>query len=178
MTRASREEHLRRLEEVLNRLQAHGFRLKKSKCFFLRESVDYLGHRVDVEGIRALPEAVVKAPLHTSTTLLLGLIWLPSSNMWTAKCSQAVEKSKQLLTTSNVLTHYDSTLPLRLAADASPVRSRSSHLSRVARWSGEAYRLRLALTEKNYSQIDKEALGLVYGVRKFYTTSMVESLRW
>lgn len=62
----SEEEHLQYTEEVLNRLQAHGVRLKKSKCYFLKDSVVYLGHMVDAKGIQALPEkiaAVEKAPL-------------------------------------------------------------------------------------------------------------------
>jgi hypothetical protein len=60
------EEHLRRLEEVLCRLQEHGIRVKKNKCFFMMDSVEFLGHGVDAEGIHALPEkirAVEQAPL-------------------------------------------------------------------------------------------------------------------
>ncbi len=39
--------------------------------------------------------------------------------VWSSKCSQAMKSAKQLLTTSKVLTHYDTKLPLKLAADAS-----------------------------------------------------------
>jgi hypothetical protein len=66
VTGATEEEHLRNLEEVFHLLQDHNIRVKKEKCRFLQNSVDYLGHRVDAEGLRPLPdklEAIVKAPL-------------------------------------------------------------------------------------------------------------------
>ena len=54
----TKTEHLSNLENVLQRLQKYGIRMKKSKCSFLRGLVEYLGHRVDAEGIRATPEKV------------------------------------------------------------------------------------------------------------------------
>ena len=59
------EEHLKRLEDVLTRLERAGLRAQKSKCQFMKASVTFLGHRVDADGIHPLPEkveAVVKAP--------------------------------------------------------------------------------------------------------------------
>ena len=37
-------DHLRNLEAVLELLQEHGMHLKKEKCSFLQDSVEYLGH--------------------------------------------------------------------------------------------------------------------------------------
>ena len=65
VTGASDEEHLTNLEAVFSRLQSHGIRMKKSKCFFMQDSVEYLGHRVDADGLQASPkkvEAIDKAP--------------------------------------------------------------------------------------------------------------------
>ena len=36
---------------------------------------------------------------------------------WSAECTQAVHTAKELLTTSNLLTHYDPTKPIKLAAE-------------------------------------------------------------
>ena len=58
-------EHIQNLSEVLKRLQQYGVRMKRSKCHFMQESVEYLGHIVDSTGIRATPEkvaAIAQAP--------------------------------------------------------------------------------------------------------------------
>ena len=59
-------DHLRNLESVLDSLQKHGIKAKESKCTFMGESIQYLGHVVDRAGIHPLPDrvkAIVDAPL-------------------------------------------------------------------------------------------------------------------
>ena len=63
---ADEDSHLRALEEVLNRLGNHGFRLKLEKCEFLLTCIEYLGHLVSSDGIQPIPskvEAITKAPV-------------------------------------------------------------------------------------------------------------------
>ena len=48
------EDHLSNLEKVLQRFQASGLTLQPSKCSLMKESVDFLGHRLCPEGIRPL----------------------------------------------------------------------------------------------------------------------------
>ena len=50
------EEHLNRLDVVLQRLQNAGLRLKDSKCEFLVASVTYLGYRIDANGLHPVNE--------------------------------------------------------------------------------------------------------------------------
>ena len=50
------EEHLKRLELVLDRLQEKGLKVKPSKCQLLRRRVKYLGHVVTEEGIETDPD--------------------------------------------------------------------------------------------------------------------------
>ena len=72
VTGSNESEHLRNLEQVFNRLKELGIRLRKDKCAFLSHSVDFLGHRIDAEGIHPLPskvEAMVKAPAPSNTEL-------------------------------------------------------------------------------------------------------------
>ena len=52
ITGNSEEEHLKNLKVVLSRLQAHGMQLKKEKCSFMKELVEYLGHWVDKSNSR------------------------------------------------------------------------------------------------------------------------------
>ncbi len=80
VTGTSEDDHMKNLNKVLSRLEKHGFRLKQEKCTFLAHSVEYLGHRIDKEGISALPrkvEAIANAPQPTNVQELrsfLGLI--------------------------------------------------------------------------------------------------------
>ena len=61
----TKEEHLKRLEAVFQKLAAAGLKPKPSKCFFFREEIEYLGHVVSCKGISTNPkkvEAVTKWP--------------------------------------------------------------------------------------------------------------------
>ena len=82
-----------------------------------------------------------------------------------------VRTGKQLLTTSNVLTHYDPTLPLKLAADASQygLGLVISHKLPGGEERQFVFASRsLSKNEQNYAQIDKEVLALIFGVQKFH----------
>ena len=90
---------------------------------------------------------------------------------WTTECEEAFIKVKELIASDMVLTHYDPGRPLRLACDASPVGIGAvlSHIMDDGSERPIAFALRtLSKTEKNYFQIDKEALALVWGVKKFH----------
>ena len=56
VTGRSDQEHLKDLERVLGRLQRYGLRIKYNKCAFMRNAVEYLGHRVDAHGVHAAPQ--------------------------------------------------------------------------------------------------------------------------
>ena len=56
----STQEHLMNLEEVLSRLEEAGLGLKKEKCAFPLLEVEYLGHKIDRDGLQ-LTETKVRA---------------------------------------------------------------------------------------------------------------------
>lgn len=91
--------------------------------------------------------------------------------MWSAKAAAAFVAVKRLLISKSVLTQYCENLPLVLACDASPYRV-GAVLSHKFPNSSEApvtfFSRTLAPAERNYSQLDKEALALVAGVKKFH----------
>ena len=61
----TKEEHLKRLEAVFQKLAAAGLKLKPSKCFFFREEIEYLDHVVSGKDVATNPkmvEAVTKWP--------------------------------------------------------------------------------------------------------------------
>ena len=112
----------------------------------MKTSVEYLGHLIDAEGLHATSsklEAVMQAPAPRNVQELRSFLGLlnyygkfipnlatilhPLNNLlqhgqkwkWTTECHKAFQLAKDTLTSSSVLTHYDPTLPTKLAADAS-----------------------------------------------------------
>ena len=197
VTGANEEEHLSNLEQVLMRLQDHGLRLKRCKCRFLQKSVKYLGLVVDAEGLHASQEkieAVTDAPkprnikelrsflgmmnyrkfIPSLATVLKPLTELLQHNNrwhWNSDCFAAFVKAKELLTQSPVLVHYDPTLLMKLATDASShgVGAVISHVFPNGEEKPIAYASRtLSAAECNYAQIEKEALGIIFGIHKFH----------
>ncbi|XP_038064022.1 uncharacterized protein K02A2.6-like [Patiria miniata] len=191
------EEHLSNLRRVLDVLKARGLRLNKAKCEFFKRKVVFCGHEITHEGLNKTQDkvhAVKNAPRPTNVSQLrsfLGLVnyyhrFLPNLStelhplnellqknhkwVWTPTCEKAFEKAKSLITADEVLTHYDPDLPVKLACDASPygLGAVMSHVMPDGSERPVAYASRtLTTAERNYSQIDKEALALVWGVKKF-----------
>ena len=80
-------------------------------------------------------------------------------------------RSKSELVADKVLVPYDEKRKLILACDASPygVGAMTSHVMEDGEERPIAFASRtLTKNERNYSQIEKEALGIVFGVRKFH----------
>ena len=193
------DEHYANLELVLQRLLKFGLCIKLKKCVFFSDSVKYLGHVIDRDGLRTSDDKVndiVNAPAPENVTELrsfLGLINYygkflknlstvlhPLNQLlqkkqkwnWTKKCESAFKQAKNMIISSDVLVHYDVTLPVRLACDASPygVGSVLSHVYPDGSERPIAFASRsLTKSEKNYAQIDKEALGIIFGVKRFHS---------
>ena len=90
---------------------------------------------------------------------------------WSTAQKKAFAKSKKLLTSSQLLTHFDSTLLLVLACDASQHGIGAVLAHRLPDGSerpiGYVSRT-LNAAERNYSQLEKEGLACVFGVKRFY----------
>ena len=54
------EDHMNRLREVFDCLRAAGFKMRVSKCDFMKSEIKYLGRVVSAEGIKPDPKAVAK----------------------------------------------------------------------------------------------------------------------
>jgi len=196
VTGSTPEEHLKNLAEVLDRLSKHGLRLKQGKCSFMQDSVEYLGHRIDAEGVHTTTskvEAIVKAPPPKNTTELrsfLGMVnyygkFVPNLAdklhplhallkngvkwNWSDECAKVFTEIKKYLSEAPVLLHYNPKLPIRLAGDASNygIGAVLSHVDSEGHEHPIAFTSRsLSASEKNYSQVEK-ALSLIHGIRKF-----------
>ena len=90
---------------------------------------------------------------------------------WSNGCEEALGLAKQALVSSEVLMHYDPALPLRLATDASQygVGAVLSHIDKQGNERPIAYASRtLTKAERNYAQIEREGLAIIFGVKKFH----------
>ena len=197
VTGSTEEEHLRNLDDVLTCLEKANIRLKREKCQFLLPSVEYLDHRISAQGLQPTMEkvkAIQNAPTPHNVSQLksfLGLLnyyckFLPdmSSKLaplykllhkntkwcWSTEQEEAFQRAKASLTSDCLLVHYDPTKELVLACDASPygVGAVLSHRLENGLDKPIAFASRsLAPAEKKYSQLDKEALAIIFGVKRF-----------
>lgn len=198
ITAATEEQHNERLRSVLQRLRGAGLRAKREKCFFHRQEVEFLGYKVDAQGIHPTEEktrAIVDAPEPTSKGELqafLGLISFYSMFLkdratvaeslhrlldknakwsWGQEERQAFQDLKNVLLSNTVLAHYDESKPLILSCDASPygVGAVLSQPTDHGQEAPVAFASRtLGSAERNYSQLDKEGLAVVFGVSYFH----------
>ena len=91
---------------------------------------------------------------------------------WTNQEEKAFVASKDLLTSSQLLVHFDPKLKLILACDASAygVGAVLAHQLPDGSERPIAYASRsLSQAERNYSQLEKEGLACVFGVKRFHT---------
>ena len=54
----SYEDHLKKLDEVLTRLERAGFRANVRKCYFAETEIEYLGYYLTRKGIQPQPKKV------------------------------------------------------------------------------------------------------------------------
>lgn len=191
------EDHLNNLRRLLERLNQRGLRCKLEKCKFAQPQVEYLGHQLSKEGIAKSPkvDAVLNmcAPTDVSglrsflgsvqsygkflknlSTVAEPLYRLTKRGVpwkWKTEETRAFKKLKEMLTSDNVLVHYDPEQKLGIACDASETgigavlfhRYEDGDERPIANVSKT-----LNKTQRNYSQVQKEALAIVYGLKKFY----------
>ena len=191
------QEHLTNLSAVLQKLATAGMKLKPEKCLFMVHGVEYLGHKISANGLQATHEkvcAIIEAPsprnlsklksflgmlnyyvkflpnLSTCLAPLYALLQKRSHWSWGAEQNKAFEQAKALLTSSCILTHYDPSKLLVVVCDASPyeIGAVLSHKLGDEERPIAYASCSLAPAEKNYSQIDKEALAIVFSVRHFH----------
>ena len=199
VTGKTAEDHFQHLEEVLRRLQKHGLHAKLKKCQFVQSSVEFLGHRIDAEGIHTTNDklqAIVQAPAPRNIQELrsfLGLInyygkFIPNAAAilhplnellrkdskwkWSRQCQDSFEKAKEALMSSKVLMHYNPSMPIRMSGDASAygIGAVIAHVLPDGSECPVAFASRtLTPSERNYAQVEKEALSLVFGVKRFHS---------
>ena len=194
---ASAEEHLQNLRRLLQRLDEKGLRCKLEKCSFAQTSVEYLGHRLTSQGLEKGRKAnAIKdmpAPVNTSELRsFLGSIqfyrkFLPNLSATTEPLNQLLRKGepwkweerqqtsfdflKDRLSADTVLAHFNPKLEIGLACDASETGIGAVLFHRLSDGSErpvENASKTLTDTQRKYGQIQKEALSIIFGLKKFH----------
>ncbi|XP_011859117.1 PREDICTED: uncharacterized protein K02A2.6-like [Vollenhovia emeryi] len=193
-----RQDHLNKLRLVFGRLQKFNIRVNMEKSEFFMSQIQYCGYVIDKDGLHKSPEKMeaihnMKRPTNvTEVRSFLGMINYYGrfiSNLssilhplnkllrkdtefqWTSQCEKSFRDAKKAFISPKCLVHFDPRLPVTLATDASSygVGAVLSHIypdgsERAIQYASQT----LSSTQRNYSQIDKEAYAIIYGVKKFH----------
>ena len=197
ITGATREEHFANLRCCFQRMRDAGVRLRREKCRFFEAEIEHLGHVVNGSGVAVNPEkteAIRAAPPPKDKSALeswvctaqyyadfiprFATIAAPLNELrrqgvafeWTPRCQKAFDVIKAALSAKSLRVHFDEKRPLILATDASPfgvgavlLQEHADGLEHMVTCASRT----LSAAEQRYSQIEKEALAIVYGFRRF-----------
>lgn len=198
ITGSSDREHIETLETVLKIFDRYNIRINLDKSVFFADSIEYCGYAVDKDGIHKIqskidsindmPQPKTKDEVRSFVGLVnyygrffpnLASILYPLNNLlkndvpfiWDSKCENSFACVKREMQSDRFLVHFDPKLPLILACDASPVGVGCviSHImpdgtERPIQYASKT----LSEVQQKYSQFDREAYAVFYGVRKFH----------
>ena len=191
------EEHLVHVRLVLEKLREHKLYAKRSKCDFLRENIEFLGHHISAKGLRPLvskTEAVALWPIPTTVTELRAFLGLanyyrrfvrnfatyaaPLTNLlragqrfeWGQLEQKAFEALKTFLISAPTLIMPSPNGHFRVRSDASDVGAGAilEQAQRPDDYHAVAYfSRRLNSAEQVYHTHDRELLSIVCALRNW-----------
>ena len=183
---------------MLQRLSDAGARLKRAKCVFEVLEIEYLGHLINALGLHPTEEkvrAIKDAPapktlqelrsflgmlnfygkfipnLFTFLAPLNVLLRKTTEFTWITPQQKAFNMAKQCLISAPVLVHYDSEKDIVVSCDTSPygLDAVIAHKFDDGTEKPIAFASRtLTAAETRYSQLDKEALAVIFAIKKFH----------
>ncbi|KAK6761330.1 hypothetical protein RB195_022406 [Necator americanus] len=146
VTCRTQQEHRSNLEALFGKIHEYGFRVGLEKCNFLMFQIRYLGCNIDKDGRHPDPEKIevirqMPVPKNVAEVRsFLGMInyygsfvaqvrqlraplnALLKKNVpfkWNEECEAALNRAKEVLASDLLLTHFDPSLDIIVAADAS-----------------------------------------------------------
>ena len=191
------EDHLRHLGMVMDRLREVNLKLQPAKCYFCRQTVEFLGHVLTPQGLLPNPKRVMAVqdfPTPCNVTELRQFLGLASYYRrfvvqfakiasplhrltgkdvrweWTEDCQTAFSELKQRLLNSPVLVYPDFDLDFILETDAGKdgLGAILSQKKADDKLHPVAYASRSTSSpEKNYSVTKLETLAVVWAVQHF-----------
>lgn len=192
------ELHFHRLKQVFSILLSNGIRCKEEKCAFLQKEITYLGRKIGARGIlpdesgllavknlkpprnlKELEAFLGKVNYYNNfvkdfSTIAAPLNMLRRKNtkfVWGKSQQKSFEQLKLQIVNATQLAYFQDNLPLVLATDASPygLGAVISHIYEDGSERPIAFASKtLDKHQQNYSQIEKEGLAIIFGVKRFH----------
>ena len=189
------EDHFRHLEDVFERLESAGLKLKKSKCEFLKKEIHYLGHIISDKGIRpdeAKIDAIRNLPAPTTVKdvrAFIGMVGfyrnfithfaetakpltaLTKKNCrfsWSSEAQEAFDALKCKLIEAPILAYPDVNLPYKLYTDASNT-AVGAMLTQVFPEGERAIQYlshQLSDSQAKWPVIEREGYSIIYAITK------------
>lgn len=189
---ATKKQHDERLKLVLDKLRSENIKLNYGKCKIAITELNYLGHRINSEGIH-MDESKIEAITNMaepkdkkSLQQFLGLItyvskFIPKLSEHTAPLRALLKKNvafvwsneqqvkfdllKKLLVSKPVLQFFDMKKPVTITVDSSSYALGASLLQNnlPVAYASKA----LNDVQQQYSQIEKETLAILFGCERF-----------
>ena len=196
------EEHDRNFEAFLKRCREQNIVLNKDKVVLRTDTITFMGHLITKDGLQSDPEkmkAISTFPVPQKIEELrrfLGMVnyvskFLPHVTdilhplynllkkdvkwTWSENQHNAFETVKDMIVNSPVLSYYDPVKELTLENDASEY-GLGTALMQEGKPIAFASRA-LSSAERNYAQIEKEMLAILYGLNKFHHFTFGRSVR-
>ena len=187
------EEHLEHLRKVFQLLRENALYAKDSKCKFLKDSIQYLGHVISVEGIAmdaSKVDAIMRWPVPQSMEelqIFLGMagfyrkyvkdyakISVPMTDQlkgaaitfhWGEEQQRSFDKLKVALATAPTLAIVDPHKPFVVETDAS---AKAVGVVLIQDGHLVAYESKkLNRAQQNYSAYERELFAIIYALRKW-----------
>ena len=176
----------------MQRAEETDLRFNEEKCKFHKQEITYVGHVFGTDGLRPSPDkvqAILNMPVHhdkSSLQRFLGMVnylhkFIPHLAVinkplrelveksvewhWLERQQKAYEELINSITQAPVLKYFDVSADVTVSVDAS---SEALGACLLQGMQPVAYASRgLNSAERNYAQIEKEMLAIVFGINKF-----------
>ena len=186
----TKEDHVQHIRQLLELLSTNGLIIRKEKCVFGVQELEYLGHLVTTAGIKPLPsrvKAIIDFPVPTDMKSLqrfIGMInfyhrFMPgiaealaplhvvasgkgNDVAWSDTCQRSFDAAKAALSEATLLTHPHPRAPTSITVDA----SNTAIGGQLEQLQGKAWRpvaffsKKLSAAQRKYSAFDRELVAL------------------
>ena len=192
----NKEDHLKHLSIVFDRLRQANLRMKRSKCDFFKEELRYLGHVINKEGIMTDPskiEAITDMPAPRSVREVRSFVGTTSyyrkfipdfakiaqpltaltrkhANFhWDETCEASFQRLKAALASSPVLAFPDMSLPFTVYSDASDTCIGAVLTQNFPEGERPIQYMsqQLSTTQRKWPILEKECFAIVTALEKF-----------